>query len=313
VIRRSALGVALIAAGMATSTCNGSTGDLLVTFPAYAAGATGASQPFTVYGATPNSDGVIPSDEVFTVQLTYAHMYVGAIYVDAAPASSGGTFNTPACISMGIYCAQVPAGLDVDLLNPSPQPFPVQGNGSADLGLSWQLYVTQGDVNNPNPPGFGVPDTADLIGTATRKSDSAVFTWGATVTISGQNRGQDSNQLGQPGLDPICQRRILNLADISLTLAPGVSMLLTIDPRGWFLLPLDFSQLPPVNSQQCTQDQSSIYENPDGGGPTADVCIPDSSNLSGAVLGAQQGATLFTGIFTAGSAAYSLTYTTMNL
>jgi hypothetical protein len=301
VIRRIGLAVALLGAVMATSTCNGSTGDLLVTFPAYAAGAVGASQPFIVYGTTPNSDGVIPSNELFTVQLTYAHMYVGAIYVDEAPASSGGTFNTPACISMGIYCAQVPGGLDVDLLNPSPQLFPVQGNGSADLGLSWQLYLTQGDVNNAENTGFGVPDTVDLIGTATRKSDGTVYPWGATVTINAQNRGQSSNQPGQPGLDPICQRRILNLADISLTLSPGVSMLLTIDPRGWFKTPIDFSSLPAVATDQCGLDTTSMVG-------TAQYCIPDSSNLSGGELGAQQGAQLYTGLFTAGGASYTLSY-----
>ena len=37
----------------------------------------------------------------------------------------------------------------------------------------------------------------------------------------------------------------------------------------------------------------------------AEYCIPDSSNLPGGTLGSQQGINLFTGIFTAGSAAYS--------
>ena len=179
--------------------------------------------------------------------------------------------------------------------------FPVQGSGSADVGLSWELYLTQGDVNNPDNSGFGVPDTLDLIGTATRESDGTVFSWAATVTINASNRGMPSQSPGQPGLDPICKQRILELADISLTLSPGVSMLLTIDPRGWFKLPLDFSSLPSVASSQCQGDQGSMYGD-------ATVCIPDSSNLSGGELGSEQGQTLFDGIFTAGSAAYTLTY-----
>jgi hypothetical protein len=117
--RRILSSVALVLIGIASDACNGTTGDLLVTFPAYAAGAEDAGQPFTVNG--------------YTVQLTYAHMYVGAIYVNEAPAGSGGTFNTPACISQGVYCAQVPDGLDVDLLSAQRQAFPVQGSGSADL------------------------------------------------------------------------------------------------------------------------------------------------------------------------------------
>jgi len=281
---------AVVLVATATYACNGTTGDLLVTFPAYASGVPGASAPFSVNG--------------YTIQLTYAHMYIGAVYVDEAPASSGGTFNTPACISQGVYCAEVTTGLDVDLLSTEQQPFPVPGSGSADLGLSWELYLTSGDVNNPTNSGFGVPNTADLVGTATRESDGAVFSWAASVTINADNRGQPSQQPGQPGLNPICKQRILELANISLTLSPGVSMLLTIDPRGWFKLPIDFSSLPSVDSSQCQGNQNAIYLlNP---GPID--CIPDSSNLSGSVVGSQQGQTLFKGIFTAGSAAYALTY-----
>jgi hypothetical protein len=279
--------VALVLAGIVVDACNGTTGDLLVTFPAYAAGAMDAGDPFTVNG--------------YTIQLTYAHMYVGAIYVNEAPAGSGGTFNTPACISQGVYCAQVPDGLDVDLLSTERQAFPVQGSGSADLGLSWELYLTQGDVNSADNSGFGVPDTADLVGTATRESDGKVFSWAAAVTINEGNRGEPAQEPGQPGLNPICKQRIIELGDINLTLAPGDSLLLTIDPRGWFKLPIDFSTLPSVTSPQCQLDQSTMYGE-------AEYCIPDSSNLAGGMLGSQQGSTLFTDIFTAGSAAYSLAY-----
>ncbi len=285
--RRILSGVALLLVGIAADACNGTTGDQLVSFPAYAAGAGGAGDPFSVNG--------------YTIQLTYAHMYVGAVYVNEAPAGSGGTFNTPACISQGVYCAQVPDGLEVDLLSTERQAFPVQGSGSADLGLSWELYLTQGDVNNADNSGFGVPDTADLVGTATRESDGKVFSWAATVTINESNRGEPAQEPGQPGLNPICKQRIIELGDINLTLAPGDSLLLTIDPRGWFKQSIDFSTLPSVASAQCHLDQNTMYGE-------AEYCIPDSSNLAGGMLGSQQGSTLFTGIFTAGSAAYTLAY-----
>jgi hypothetical protein len=287
VSRRFVSTLALLAIGSAANACNGTTGDQLVTFAAYASGAKGAGDPFSVNG--------------YTIQLTYAHLYVGAIYVNEAPAGSGGTFDTPACISQGVYCAQVPGGLDVDLLSTERQRFPVQGSGSADLGLSWELYLTQGDVNAPNNSSFGAPDTVDLIGSATRDSDGSVFSWAATVTIDESNRGEPAQEPGQPGLNPICKQRIIELGDIRLTISEGASLLLTIDPRGWFKQPIDFSSLPLIASNQCQLDASSMY----GG---AEYCIPDSSNLSGGTLGAQQGATLFAGIFTGGSAAYALTY-----
>ena len=62
-------------ARLAAASCNGTTGDALYTFPAYAAGASGAGQPFSVNG--------------YTVQLTFAQMYIGAVYVNEAPAGSG--------------------------------------------------------------------------------------------------------------------------------------------------------------------------------------------------------------------------------
>jgi hypothetical protein len=139
------------------------------------------------------------------------------------------------------------------------------------------------------------------VGIATRESDGAVFSWAATVTINESNRGQSAQEPGQPGLNPICKQRIIELGGINLTLFTGASMVLTVDPRGWFKLPLDFSTLPAVASAQCQLDQSSMYGD-------AKYCIPDSSNLSGGILGSQQGSQLFTGIFTAGNAAYNLTY-----
>lgn len=87
-------------------------------------------------------------------------------------------------------------------------------------------------------------------------------------------------------------------------------MLLTIDPRAWFSVApppgIDFSTLPLVSDAfgPCQNDPTN--PNPDYG--SAEYCIPDSTNLSGSVLGAQQGTYLYDGIFTA-SGAYTLAYT----
>jgi len=281
--------VFLVIAALPVVACNGTTGDALYTFSAYAAGAKGAADPFSVDG--------------YTIRLTLAQMYVGAVYVNEAPAGSGGTFNTPVCIDSGIYCAQVPGGTEVNLLSSAPQAWTsgVQGSGSADLGLSWEIYLTDGDVNAPD--NVGPNNTVDLQGTATRQSDGKVFTFAATVNINQSNDGAPEEDPGQPGLNPICKRRILELGGISLELSQGVSMLLTIDPRGWFNVGegIDFSTLPPVSSSQCQIDSASIYGD-------AEYCIPDSTNLSGSMLGSQQGQNLYQGVFTGGSAAYTLTY-----
>ena len=106
---------------------------------------------------------------------------------------------------------------------------------------------------------------------------------------------------GQPGLNPICKQRIVEFGDLNLQLFQGGSLRLTIDPRGWFKQPIDFSTLPSVASNQCTLDQSSMVGN-------AQYCIPDASNLPGGQLGSGQGQNLFNGIFGAGGAAFTLTY-----
>jgi hypothetical protein len=277
----------LALAALAVASCNGTTGDAIVTFPAYAAGAAGAGDAFSVNG--------------YAIKLTLAHMYIGAVYINEAP--PGATFDTPVCIDEGIYAAQVPGGVDVDLLSTTPQAFAVQGSGTADLGQSWELWLTDGDVNSPENNGFGVPNTVDLQGTATRQSDGAVFPFAATVNVNQSNRGVPSTDPGQPGLNPICKQRIIDLGGIALQLFPGGTLQVTVDPRGWFDQPIDFSTLPSVASDACEIDAASIYGD-------ATYCIPDSSHLSGAVLGAQQGVSLYTGIFNAGPAAYTLTYST---
>jgi hypothetical protein len=269
------------------STCAlscGTTGDELITFPAYAQGASGAGDPFTVNG--------------YTVQLTFAQMYIGGLYLNEAPA--GPTFDSPECISSGIYAAQLPGTVELNLLSTTPQPFSVMGSGTADLAQSWELWLTTGDVDDPVNTGSGVPHIVDLQGTATRQTDGAQFPFAATVTIDQRNRGVPVSDPSQPGLNPICKQRIIEAGGISQPLFAGGQLTVTVDPRGWFNVPLDFSTLPLVSSDACETDPSSIDGN-------ARSCIPDTSLGSGA--GATQGATLFTGIRTGGTAAYTLQFT----
>ncbi len=274
-----------LGAALAVASCNGTTGDQIIAFPAYAGGAEGASESFSVNG--------------YTIQLTFAQMYIGAVYLNEAP--PGATFNTPVCTNPGVYAAQVPGGVEVNLLSTAPQKFSVEGTGTADLAQSWELWLTDGDANNPDNSGFGIPNTVDLQGTATREADGAVFTFAATVNINQGNRGVPVTDPSQPGQNPICKQRIVVLGGISLQLFPGGSLLVTIEPRGWFNLPIDFSTLPPVASDECELDTQPVYGD-------AQYCIPDTNGATG--LGAIQGRNLYTGIFTGGPAAYALSYST---
>jgi len=114
--------------------CNGTTGDQLITFSAYASGASGAAGPFTTYDAS--------GKPAYTVQLTRAKMHLGALYFDQSPPSSG--FDSPTCITPDLYAAQVPGGIDVDLLSTTPQPFATAGNGSLTEKFIEQALVELG-------------------------------------------------------------------------------------------------------------------------------------------------------------------------
>jgi hypothetical protein len=309
--------------------CYGTTGDALVTFSAYAQGTPAAAQPFVVNG--------------FTIQLTAARMYMGALYFDESPPST--SFDQPVCVATGVYAAQVPGpllnGKSVDVLSGQPEEFSVFGNGSADLAVSWQIWLTNGDINEAN---LGT-HMVDLEGTATRGGQS--YSFGAIVTIN-NNRLTPVTNPATPGENPICKERIIQLSPIDIQFSNGGTLTVTVDPRGWFNENIDFSKLPQVTDETCqggdpllpidpsdyalppeapgdagcgssaepccTDDtgsplatgacQSALTCNGGLCGPT--YCIPNTNFASGA--GALQGQELFNGILTGGPLAYSVTY-----
>jgi hypothetical protein len=331
-LRAALFAFGMAAVGVVTAAgCNGTTGDQLVTFTPYAAGAAGASQPFSAGG--------------FTIQLTTARMRIGAAYFDESPPSTG------TCIAPGVYAAQVPGPVEVDLLSSQSQEFSVYGNGSADTALSWQLWLTDGDINESN-----VTHMVDLAGIATCDGTQCPagtqFSFGAVVTIN-QNRVPAISDPSQPGLNPLCKERIIQTGGINLTFFQGGTLLVTVDPRPWFNLGIDFSTLPRVTDEECLTGDTEVPLSPadyalapetpasgscggsgqpccasDGGAPAAGggctaplsctssdpsvglcgptYCIPDTSFGTG--TGSQQGAALFQGLFTGGSAAYAVTY-----
>jgi hypothetical protein len=269
---------------LALAACNGTTGNALVAFSAYAVGAPGAAQPFTAGG--------------YSIALTRAKMRIGAVYVDQAPL--GNQASGPECITPDLFAAQVPGGIEVDLLTGQPQEFSVYGQGTADTGLSWQMWLTDGDVNGPNQA-----HVVDLQGTATRLSDGTAVPFAAVVTIN-DNRLVASVDPAQPGLNPICKQRIALIGGIDTRFFDGGTLTVTVDPRAWFRFDYDFASLPPANGDTCLIGDSSVPLDPPTDYGAARVCIPNSNFATGA--GAKEGSELFTAILTGGAAAYSLSY-----
>jgi hypothetical protein len=270
--------------GIAVASCNGTTGNKLLSFSAYARGASGASQPFPTNG--------------YSVQLTLAKMRIGAVYVDESPQSSSA--EGPVCITPDVFAAQVPGGIEVDLLNDQPQIFSVYGQGTEDTGLSWQMWLTDGDINEANHA-----HVVDLQGVATRASDGATFPFAAIVTIN-DNRLIANVDPSQPGANPICKQRIVQIGGIDTTFFDGGTLTVTVDPRQWFALGIDFAELPAVGSESCLGGDTTVPVDPATDYGTATVCIPNTDYASGA--GAIDGQKLFKNILAGGPSAYSLTF-----
>ncbi len=203
--------------------CIGTTGGDIIDFPAAAAGPADANEnsvlEFTTYRG-------------WHVVLTKAQIHIGAVYLDQSLPVSGAQ-NT-SCILPGTYVAQVTGGMDVDMLSPTPKPFPTPGHGTTLRALVGQIWLVGGDdinqVSDPTP-------ILTVEGTAEMQGDVRPFS--GNVTIS-DNRLQPSGQLA--GANPICKQRIVSPIPASITIARTGGLLLRVDPRLLFVN-VDFSEL----------------------------------------------------------------------
>ncbi len=282
--RRARLLLALLVVLALLVACNGTTGDGLISFTAYAAGAPGAAKPFTV-GA-------------YSIVLSKARMRIGAVYVDQAPL--GNQAGGPECIAPDLFAAQVPGPIEVDLLSPQPQEFSVYGQGTLDTGLSFQLWLTDGNLNQVNHAHI-----VDLQGVATRTADGATFPFAAIVTIN-DNRLITTVNPAEPGANPICRQRIALVGGVDTRFFDGGTLTVRVDPRAFFRVDYDFASLPPITDAACLDGDTNVPVDPAVDFGAARVCIPDTNYASG--VGASQGAELFTAILGGGSAAYTLEY-----
>jgi hypothetical protein len=205
---------------MLVGACNASTGGDLATFSVVAVG-----------GPT---NATLDTGSGWHVELSRAHLHVGAVYLNLAVPISGSQATN--CILPGIYTAEELDALDVDVLSAERQAFATPGTGTNDEARSGEVWLTGGDIN-------AVSDQtviADVAGVATRDVMTMPFT--ATITISGANRGIPPSDPSLPSQHPICKQRIVSPIAIDLSPHDGGTLVLTVGTHEWFAN-VDFTEL----------------------------------------------------------------------
>jgi hypothetical protein len=210
--------------------CVGTTGGEILELDAFAAGPADAraGQPYT-----------FETSRGYTVSLTRAKLHVGAVYLNRS--RPGSVSQDTSCQLTGIYVAEVVSGLDIDVLSPALQPFPEQGFATTEHASTAEVWLFgRGDINDAS-------DTTvilDVAGTASKGGEDRPFE--GKITIS-DNRVVPPPTAATPGAHPICKQRIVSPIPIDLDLEPGKSLVLRVDPRGFFAN-VEFAKLEQVAS-----------------------------------------------------------------
>ncbi len=257
-VRASAL-AAVLAAAFVSVGCDGTTGSTLVTFNAAAAGPDSAvaGEPFTFE----NSEG-------YTVTLDDARLLIGAVYLNRNEPSIN-FINSP-CYSSGLFTGQVLDSLIVNLLDPTPQPFPSSGDGTEDPSRSAEIWLFDGDDINriaDNTTVFSAEGTAE--------KDATLFPFTARLTI-GSNRAVAPANPALPGSNPVCKERIVAPIAIDFTPTEGGTLLIRIDPAAIFRA-VDFAALPSDGNDPPRYEFADAPENP------ADVALFDALRTTSGV------------------------------
>jgi hypothetical protein len=228
--------------------CVGTTGSGTVRFDAAAAGpadATGGPLTFT-------------SGRGYDVTLTRAVVHVGAVYLDQTMPASGS--QETACTLPGTYVAEVTSGRDVDVLSPTPQPFPDPGDGTRTAARAAQVWLTGGAVDEVDDPTV----ILSIAGVAAR--DGATYPFEGKVTIE-RNRLPASTDPSLPGAHPICKERIVSPIPVALAPRAAGGLLVRVDPRGFFTN-VEFRELEKVSDDPAlfrfsddaaTQPSANLY------------------------------------------------------
>lgn len=232
-------GIALLATAL--TGCIGTTGGDLFEFDAYAAG-------------SPGSDGgplSFSTSRGYAVTLERARLHVGAVYLNrSVPVSVS---SDTSCTLPGVYVAEVPAGVDVDLLSPDPVRFPVRGDGTEERSRTGEVWLTGGDIDAPDDP----TDILDVAGVAERRGEVILFEGVLTI---GLNRAVPPESPALPGANPICKQRIVSPIPADLSLRPGGELLVRADPRALFGN-VDFATLPVGDTPDAVRQFADSGEN----------------------------------------------------
>jgi hypothetical protein len=224
------LSLALVAALL--SACVGTTGGGLVSFKAAGAGpkdavkGAGLTFPVTVQGKT------------FTVTLTRAKVHVQAIYLNRVRQS--GTQREDGCYQASSYVGEVRSDVDIDALDPAPQYFPQGGSALADRALAADLWLGAGPIDDYSQESARTV-VFDAAGTAQSSAGGDAIPFSAAFKID-LNRRRAPRSATYPGTNLICQLRIVDQIAVDVLPAEGGTLVLRVDPRGWFL-GTDFDEL----------------------------------------------------------------------
>ena len=212
--------------GLLIAGCQNTTGETRLTFRAAAAGPDLARTDIANFLNLRD----------FDVTLSKAILHIGAIYLNASARISTAD-DQFGCYGGGRDIGQVLGGLDVDLLVPDPQPFPVTGEGfqaRAHAAAVWLTGTQRVDqVEDPQV-------ILDVAGIAQRAGRSYPFEGKLHI---GANRVIAPQIPATPGVNPICKQRIVAPILTNISLTESGLLLLRIDPFDLFAV-TDFSALP---------------------------------------------------------------------
>ncbi len=207
-----ALGLGL-ALGLASC---GTTGGELFEVDAYAAGPEDAvaGQPYQ-----------FRTNRGFDVVLDKAVLHIGAVYLNKTEPTS--VASDTSCYLAGLYVAEVTSGLDVNVLDPEPQPFPSKAFATSERAHTAEIWLSGGDIEATSDPTI----IAEIEGTATKDGESYPFS--ASITI-GDNRKLPATDPALPGASPICKTRIVTPISVDLTPTATGTLVVRVDPKRWF-------------------------------------------------------------------------------
>jgi hypothetical protein len=232
-LARRARAVVLFGCAAVMTACIGTTGSEIVSFKAFASG------PPELPVDTPERGLSFVNGRGWAITLTRAKLHIGAVYLNRSVPVSGGQERE--CFLPGVYVAQVLSGVTIDALSPTPQPFPELGSGTADHAVTGEVWLTGGRIDAEEDR----TTIADVAGTATRDGESMRFE--GTVSI-GKNRRPTQTDPARPGANPLCAARIVTPIPTSVTPTDGGSLVVRVDPRGWFAN-VELGELTPVTPE----------------------------------------------------------------